>query len=553
MPDRRLKIVVLVNTLAPSRVPIYAALAAQFQLLVLHGGKESNRDSWTNLEKALPNATVVKAWGWQIPFKRKQKGQVFDNLYLHVTPGYIWHLLKFRPEALITNEMGLRTMIALAYGTLFRKPVWVWWGGTCHTESKIGTLKKITRRFVSAWASRWISYGQTSTEYLQTLGVHRDRILQIQNAVDERPFLGNTLPSRTRHVRPLLLCVGQLIARKGIDLLLNAVATVQNRGRDPFPVGTARYKFFWDCVSELNLKNVFSSQPLRKKWNAVYRNADTLIFPTLEDPWGLVVNEAMLSGLPVLCSKYAGCAEELLPATNIFDPDNRDQFAQKLEQAIDGQIAPARSNAPEENLEVSDDLICDVKRASPASRRGATRKLPSNCRSVSLIYEQNDRALANRNPHQALPMSLTLCSAVCCPSRRRLPHRHLQIPRRLRRRRRLLRNLRLSHQLRDIRRHQRLTLLSLLLLRTPRPPHRPRAPRNALRHLDPRLHLPLAGRNRGLREIALLRRFLPIQFLFLESVRLFRFARRSETSSPQLRSLLPSKNSSTFYSRSSSS
>ena len=383
MPDRRLKIVVLVNTLAPSRVPIYAALAAQFQLLVLHGGKESNRDSWTNLEKALPNATVVKAWGWQIPFKRKQKGQVFDNLYLHVTPGYIWHLLKFRPEALITNEMGLRTMIALAYGTLFRKPVWVWWGGTCHTESKIGTLKKITRRFVSTWASRWISYGQTSTEYLQTLGVHRDRILQIQNAVDERPFLGNTLPSRTRHVRPLLLCVGQLIARKGIDLLLNAVATVQNRGREfsLLLVGNGPDKqILQDRVKELNLKNViFQPAVPQNEISAVYRNADALIFPTLEDPWGLVVNEAMLSGLPVLCSKYAGCAEELLPATNIFDPDNHDQFAQKLEQAIDGQIALPDRSRLKKISEVSDDLIRDVKRvASKPSRRNpqASVELP---------------------------------------------------------------------------------------------------------------------------------------------------------------------------------
>jgi len=343
-------------------------------LLVLHGGKESNRDAWTNLEKALPNASVIKAWGWQIPLKRKQKGQVFDNLYLHVTPGYIWHLLKFRPEAVITNEMGLRTMISLAYGALFRKPVWVWWGGTCHTESKIGALKKIMRRFVSAWASRWISYGQTSTEYLQTLGIDRDRILQIQNAVDEKPFIVSAQSERTQHSPPVLLCVGQLIARKGIDLLLNAAAAVQNRGRgfSLLFVGSGPDKqILQERVKGLNLKNVtFQPSVRQNEISSFYRNADALIFPTLEDPWGLVVNEAMLSGLSVLCSKYAGCAEELLPSTNIFDPNDPEQFAQKLEQAVDGQLARPDRSRLKAISEVSDDLIRDLKRvASKPSQR----------------------------------------------------------------------------------------------------------------------------------------------------------------------------------------
>jgi glycosyltransferase involved in cell wall biosynthesis len=69
-----------------------------------------------------------------------------------------------------------------------------------------------------------------------------------------------------------------------------------------------------------------------------------LILPTLEDVWGLVANEGMLCGLPVLCSKYAGCAAELFSAESIFDPQDASEFARKLRDAVTGRLPkPDRS------------------------------------------------------------------------------------------------------------------------------------------------------------------------------------------------------------------
>jgi glycosyltransferase involved in cell wall biosynthesis len=54
----------------------------------------------------------------------------------------------------------------------------------------------------------------------------------------------------------------------------------------------------------------------------LYRDADVFILPSLEDTWGFVVNEAMASGLPVLCSKYAHAREMVNEGENgyLFDP-----------------------------------------------------------------------------------------------------------------------------------------------------------------------------------------------------------------------------------------
>jgi glycosyltransferase involved in cell wall biosynthesis len=339
--DQR-RLAILTNMVAPARIPMFLGLAEYFDLMVLHEGIESNRDSWNDCDRRIPNARVVKARGWQIRMARRENGQIFDFLYTHITPGHLWHLLRFHPDAIVSVEMGCRTLVALAYGTLFGKPVWVWWGGTCHTERKRGLLKAWVRRLISRWAQRWISYGQTSTEYLLTLGIPRDRILQIQNAVDETAFLSPVEPQFSIKIKPVILQVGQLIARKGIENLLRAAATLQREGREfsLLLVGNGGEKTALEkLVRDLGLQNVHFRPALPPdRMPAVYRSGDILVFPTLEDVWGLVANEAVLSGLTVLCSKYAGCAEELFSPQNIFDPQNSEEFTAKLRDALSGRL-----------------------------------------------------------------------------------------------------------------------------------------------------------------------------------------------------------------------
>src|SRR5215470_13816121 len=181
-PNRKTKLALLINMISPARISLYSALANAFDLLILHGGNERNRDSWRGFEKDLRNAKVKRAWGWQIVYSRKHAKQTFDEQYLHINPGYAWELVRFAPDIVITCEMGVRTVLALLYGAIFARPVWVWWGGTLHTErNKAGRLKRILRALLARWVRRWISYGKSSTQYLLSLGIPRERILELQN------------------------------------------------------------------------------------------------------------------------------------------------------------------------------------------------------------------------------------------------------------------------------------------------------------------------------------------------------------------------------------
>ena len=341
--NQKKRVALLVNMISPAKVPLFSMLADAFDLLILHGGVERNRDSWREFESALPNARVVLAWGWQIPFARRKNGQHFDEQYMHVNPGYLWHLLRFNPAVVISNEMGVRTLFALLYGAIFRRPVWVWWGGTVHTEGKkAGRIKRLVRRCFAKWAKHWISYGQSSTQYLLSLGIPQQRILELQNTTDERPFLISTPARFNLQPRPVVLYVGQFIARKGVDHLLRAAAALQRIGLtfSLLLVGGGRDRDrAEELARQLGLSNIhFRPSCSPAEMPSVYRSADVLIFPTLEDPWGLVASEAILAGIPVLCSKYAGCAIELFSSESIFDPENHAEFVSKLRQAVTGGL-----------------------------------------------------------------------------------------------------------------------------------------------------------------------------------------------------------------------
>jgi glycosyltransferase involved in cell wall biosynthesis len=350
-------------------------LANHFDLLIVHGGTEANRKSWREAEKALPNARVQHAWGWQFYRIQRDNGAFVDRRFVHITPGYLPALLKFRPEVIVSNEMGLRTLIALAYGTLFRKPVWVWWGGTLHTERNIGLVRRALRWVMARWARHWISYGQSSTAYLETLGIARASILELQNAVDEQRFSGKADPEFQIMPRPVLLHVGQLVARKGIDLLLSAAADLQREGL-VFSLllvgGGLDEQVFIRMAWDLGLKNVhFQHELPPEQMPAVYRSGDVLVFATIEDVWGLVANEAILSGLPVLCSKFAGCAEELFPPENVFDPRDPEQFKQKLREALAGRIAAADPSRLRTTADLAAALAQALDSSIPISVRNA--------------------------------------------------------------------------------------------------------------------------------------------------------------------------------------
>jgi glycosyltransferase involved in cell wall biosynthesis len=366
-------LVVLWNVVAPYRLPLLRALSEAFDVTVLCTGYEDDRAIWASTVEGLERVEVRTVGGWVIKTVERDGQEIFENRYLHLNPQLVLELRRARPDAIISNEMGFRTACALLYGRWVGCPVWVMSEVPSFTEDSIGLLRRGVRWVLARTATRWISFGSAATDYLGSLGVDRSRVVQVQNGVDDRLFRGASGRLLDLQPKPVVLFVGRLIKLKGVHFLLRAVSELQEEGLKfsllIVGAGPERIRLQSLC-RELGVADVrWQGEVVPDEMPQVYRSADLLVFPTLRDVWGLVINEALLCGLPVISSRFAGAAEELLPSDNLFDPRDPDEFRDILRKGISGSL-PAPDPAALMGTEaVNKAIVEEVHRGVRASRR----------------------------------------------------------------------------------------------------------------------------------------------------------------------------------------
>ena len=113
-------------------------------------------------------------------------------------------------------------------------------------------------------------------------------------------------------MKKIAITVGQFIYRKGFDILLNAWALC-DKEYELYIIGAEPTKEYIDIKDRLHLKNVhFEGFKTKEELKCYYQAADLFVLPTREDIWGLVVNEAMANGLPVITTDHCVAGIELV-------------------------------------------------------------------------------------------------------------------------------------------------------------------------------------------------------------------------------------------------
>ncbi|ODS84694.1 MAG: hypothetical protein ABS46_02900 [Cytophagaceae bacterium SCN 52-12] len=199
-------------------------------------------------------------------------------------------------------------------------------------------LRETVKRWIVNRADAFFCFGTTSVEYLKRLGVPEKKIT-VRNAavIDDRRIREEFLHARltARKHSPAFIFVGRLAEEKNLKLLLEAYRRAKSQSPVPWGlmlVGDGPMKNeITDYVEKERLEGVTITGGV--SWLEVPRwlsLADVLILPSYSEPWGLVVNEALVCGLPVIVSEKCGCAGDLVEAGKngyLFDPYNADELA----------------------------------------------------------------------------------------------------------------------------------------------------------------------------------------------------------------------------------
>ncbi len=136
----------------------------------------------------------------------------------------------------------------------------------------------------------------------------------------------------------LLLFVANEFKRKGLKTLLEAVALpMHNAPVKLLVAGTDNPHSYINLARALGIKDQVCFLGPRQDMHRVYAASDVFVFPTKLEPFGLVITEAMASGLPVITSRLAGAAELIKDGETgvlLKNPENPGELQDKIFKLI---------------------------------------------------------------------------------------------------------------------------------------------------------------------------------------------------------------------------
>ena len=317
-----MRVLFLTNYPSPYRVRFFDELGKRMEVTVLFADRIE--------DKKHRNA------GWYVPSQgsfqtvqlKKTLSVKSNSLCLEVVK---WLKQPF-DHIVVCGYSNPTVILAMAYMKWKHIPFWMEVDGGLIRQD--APWKHRLKSLLVGAPDRWLSSGRHTTDYLVHYGAKREQVREYPFTsleADDMPAGAPTRQEKLELRRELgmeephcLLAIGQFIHRKGFDILLKAAASLP-KSAGVYLVGGEPTEEYIRLRQELGLSNVhflgFQSKETLVKY---YRAADAFVLPTREDIWGLVVQEAMAYGLPVITTDRCVAGLEL------------------VEDGVNGYIVPVR-------------------------------------------------------------------------------------------------------------------------------------------------------------------------------------------------------------------
>lgn len=334
------KILFLTNYPAPYRVEFFDTLGKTVALTVLFSDRKENQNhrskSWfVTGEGNFQSVQLEKC--------------VFSRNGRHLCLDVLDWLKKDWDEIVVTSYSCPTVMLAMAYLRFRGIPFWMEVdGGLIRKDSR---LKYAFKRMLVRAPSYWLSSGKTATEYLTHYGAKREAVREYPfSSLHEADILREPITQEEKQLlkkalgmtgKRMILSIGQFIHRKGFDILLEAASRLTD-DVEIHIVGGEPTQEYLDICQKLGLTNVYFDGFMKKdRLIQYYKAADLFVLPTREDIWGLVINEAMAYGLPVITTDRCAAGLDLVENNvngYIVPVNDALQLAEKMHMALSADL-----------------------------------------------------------------------------------------------------------------------------------------------------------------------------------------------------------------------
>jgi glycosyltransferase involved in cell wall biosynthesis len=184
--------------------------------------------------------------------------------------------------------------------------------------------RELAKRWFFGWCNGFFCYGVRSKEYLMSYGVSESKIaLRCQAAALPRGYSAAKVLSHyesnweSRADEPHFLYVGRLSPEKGLDDLLEAfykLYTTHPKARLDLVGSGSLAEQLQRRAAQLGMAEAISFLGVKSldDISELFLKCTALVLPSRSEPWGLVVNESLSYGCPVIVSSACGCVPDLV-------------------------------------------------------------------------------------------------------------------------------------------------------------------------------------------------------------------------------------------------
>ena len=291
-------------------------------------------------------------------------GRIYERISpLEMQPALAAQLKLIRPDVIaICGYSTSDALGILVWCRRYGRPAILMSDSTADDRRRSGWKEWLKRRLVSQYRAG-LCAGRLQRSYLEQLGMEPERIFEGIDAIDNDYFRTGAERARLnkseyqglpglQSPEPFFLASARFLKDKNLDGLLRAYADYRRRlietrdGHTPW-----RLVILGDGDERPALERLVYAEDIQGVSFPGFRQVDELpiyfglatvfIHPTQHETWGLVVNEAMAAGLPVLVSNRCGCVPDLISEGGngfTFSPDDLAMLTDLMLRTSSGMV-----------------------------------------------------------------------------------------------------------------------------------------------------------------------------------------------------------------------